>query len=81
MRITHSVGLERPSIRWDMPPRRPSGEELLHWGTEREAFLREGGVENSVDDPVKLHEVKRCSTLSELPYWTVRNYLAITLLK
>lgn len=67
--------------KWDMHPRRPSGEELLQWGTEREAFLREGGVENFVDDPVKRHGVKRCSALSELPYWTVLNHLAIFLLK
>ena len=64
---------------WDMSPRRPTGAELLRWGIEREAFLREGGQDNSQDDPVKLHGVKRCSALYELPYWTIHNYFLITL--
>ena len=32
----------------------------------------QGGVENSEDDPVRLHGVKRRSVLFDLPYWQVR---------
>ena len=31
----------------------------------------DGGVENLDEDPVKLHGVKRCSILFDLPYWKV----------
>lgn len=54
-----------------MAPERPTGEEILRWGTERSEFLRDGGVENSSEDPVKLHGVKRRSIFFDLPYWKV----------
>jgi len=47
--------------KWQIAPDRPTGEEILQWGIEREEFLRAGGVENSDDDPVRLHGVKRRS--------------------
>ena len=53
---------------WQLAPERPTGEEILQWATEREQFLREGGVENSEDDPVRLHGVKRRSIFFDLPY-------------
>ena len=53
---------------WQLPPMRPTGVEVFRWGTERERFLANGGVENSDDDPVKLHSVKRCSIFFLLPY-------------
>jgi len=56
---------------WQLPPARPTGEEVLRWGTQRSNFLRDGGVENSDEDPVKLHGVKRCSIFFLLPYWKV----------
>jgi len=62
---------------WQLPPERPIGEEVLRWGTQRSEFLRNGGVENSDVDPVKLHGVKRRSIFFDLPYWKVR--LNITL--
>ena len=52
----------------DMAPERPSGEEVLQWGTERSEFLAAGGQENSIEDPVKRHGVKRRSLLFDLPY-------------
>jgi hypothetical protein len=55
----------------DMAPERPSGEEVLTWGTERSEFLAAGGQENSYEDPVKRHGVKRRSILFDLPYWKV----------
>jgi predicted nucleic acid-binding Zn-ribbon protein len=55
----------------DMAPERPSGEEVLQWGTERSEFLEAGGQENTLDDPVKRHGVKRRSLLFDLPYWKV----------
>ena len=55
----------------DMAPERPSGEEVLTWGTERSAFLAGGGQENSIEDPVKRHGVKRRSIWFDLPYWKV----------
>jgi len=55
-----------------MGPARPTGEEVLDWGTARSTFLADGGVENSVADPVKLHGVKRRSILFDLPYWKVK---------
>jgi len=56
---------------FDMAPERPSGEEVLSWGTERSAFLAGGGLENSMEDPVKRHGVKRRSIWFDLPYWKV----------
>ena len=56
---------------WRLSPEAPTGEEVLRWGTQRSDFLREGGVENSNMDPVKLHGVKRRSILFDLPYWKV----------
>jgi hypothetical protein len=56
---------------WREPPEAPTGEEVLRWGTERSQFLSNGGVENSINDPVKRHGVKRRSTLFDLPYWKV----------
>jgi hypothetical protein len=56
---------------WHMAPDRPTGEEVLRWGTERADFIAEGGAENSNEDPVKLHGVKRRSILFDLPYWKV----------
>ena len=56
---------------WEVAPVRPSGEEVCRWGMERDEFLRQGGIENSEDDPVRVHGVKRWSTLFKLPYWKV----------
>ena len=56
---------------WQVGPDRPTGEEVLQWGTTRSIFLADGGVENSMGDPVKLHGVKRRSILFDLPYWKV----------
>lgn len=57
---------------WSMGPDRPTGEEVLVWGTARSSFLADGGVENSNGDPVKLHGVKRRSIFFDLPYWKVQ---------
>ena len=57
---------------WCMGPDRPTGEEVLEWGTARSTFLADGGVENSNGDPVKLHGVKRRSIFFNLPYWKVQ---------
>ena len=54
-----------------MAPNRPTWEEILRWGCERDNFLRGGGVENTEDDPVKLHGVKRKSIFFNLSYWKV----------
>jgi len=56
---------------WQMAPKRPTGEEILRWANDREEFLREGGVDNSENDPMKLHSVKCRSALFDLPYWQV----------
>ena len=57
---------------WQLAPDRPIREEVLRWSTERSDFLRNGGVENSDEDSVKLHGVKRQSIFNELCYWKVR---------
>ena len=57
---------------WQLAPERPTGEEILQWGTQRMEFLINGGLENSDEDPVKLHGVKHRSIFFELPYWKVR---------
>ena len=59
---------------WQMAPQRPTGEEILRWSTEREEYLRQGGVENSSDNPVRLHGVKRRSILFDLPYRQVHSF-------
>ena len=56
---------------WGLPPERPTGEEIFRWGTQCSQFLANGGVENSSEDPVKLHGVKRESIFFQLPYWKV----------
>jgi hypothetical protein len=56
---------------FDIVPERPSGEEVLTWGTERNTFIVACGQENSIDDPVKRHGVKRRSIWFDLPYWKV----------
>ena len=56
---------------WGLPPERPTGEEIFRWGAQRSQFLANGGVENSSEDPVKLHGVKRESIFFQLPYWKV----------
>jgi len=56
---------------WQLPPQRPTGEEVLRWGCQRSQFLADGGVENSDCDPMKLHGVKRRSIFFDLPYWKV----------
>ena len=53
-------------------PRRRSGTETLELGRARAEWLREGGVADSEEDPVKQHGVKRASILYALPYWKVR---------
>ena len=57
--------------KWQLPPTRPTGEEVYSWGMQRERYLADGGVENSDDDPVKWHGVKRCNIFFLLPYWKV----------
>jgi len=56
---------------WQLPPARPTREEVFRWDTERLNFLRDGGAENLEDDPVKLYGVKRCSIFFLLLYWKV----------
>ena len=56
---------------WQVGPDRPTGEEVLAWGTARSTLIADGGVENSNVDPVKLHGVKRRSIFFDLPYWKV----------
>jgi len=58
---------------WQLPPERPSGEEILRWATSKYDYLRDGGIENAEEDPIKLHGVKRRSILFDLPYWKVKN--------
>ena len=60
-----------------MAPDRPTGEEILQWGTARSNFLAGGGAENSNGDPVKLHGVKRRSIFFDLPYWKVQFYSSL----
>lgn len=60
---------------WHIAPERPTGDEVLQWGTTRTDFLEVGGVENSSADPVKLHGVKRRSVLFDLPYWKLLSLL------
>ena len=57
---------------------RPTCEEVFRWGTQRSSFLANGGLENSDDDPVKLHGVKRCSIFFLLPYWKVSEFYIIS---
>ena len=52
-------------------PNRRSGTEILELGRARAEWLREGGVVDSDEDPVKQHGVKRASILFALPYWKV----------
>lgn len=55
-----------------LPPRR-TGQAILQQGRERAEWLRNGGNEDSAQDPVKTHGVKRASILFALPYWKVRD--------
>lgn len=43
---------------WDLPPKRPTREEILRWDAEHSKFLADGGIENSHEDPMKLYGVK-----------------------
>ena len=52
-------------------PTRRSGTEFMQQAADRTNWLRNGGVENSEGDPVKIHDVKRLSILFALPYWKV----------
>jgi hypothetical protein len=54
------------------PPRRPSGAEILRRGKERQNYLAGGGEKDGVDDPVRIHGVKRLSVFFLLLYWKVR---------
>ena len=49
-------------------PVRRTGERILEQGRQRAEYLWNGGSEDSADDPVKLHGVKRASILFALPY-------------
>ena len=51
-----------------LPPQRRSGAQILDEGRARSEWLRNGGVEDSKEDPVKEHGVKRASVLFALPY-------------
>lgn len=53
-------------------PQRRTGTEVLNQGRARSEWLRDGGIEDSQEDPVKRHGVKRSSILYALPYWKVR---------
>ena len=53
------------------PPQRRSGSQILTEGRGRSEWLRNGGTEDSVGDPVRQHGVKRASILYALPYWKV----------
>ena len=48
-----------------------SGDLVLQRGRARAEWLRNRGNEDSADDPVKAHGVKRASILFALPYWKV----------
>jgi hypothetical protein len=48
-----------------------TGEETARCGIEWQEFLRNGGRENSKEDPVRKHGIKRQSCLDELLYWRV----------
>ena len=52
-------------------PGKRTGSQIQADGRMRSEFLRNGGVEDSAADPVKLHGVKRASILFALPYWKV----------
>ena len=70
-RFRRSLAAFNNHLELDMAPERPSGREVLQWGTERSEFLAAGGQESSIEDPVKRHDVKRRSLLFDLPYWKV----------
>ena len=50
-------------LEWQMAPERSTGEEIFQWSIQRE--------ENSSDDPMRLHGIKRRSIFFDLPYWKV----------
>ena len=49
-------------------PQRPSGEEIIRMGQDREQYLAEGGRLDGENDPVRVHGVKRVCALYVLPY-------------
>jgi hypothetical protein len=53
------------------PPTPMTGEETARCGIEWQEFQRNGGQENSKEDPVHKHGVQRQSCLDELPYCRV----------
>lgn len=53
---------------WREPPRRPTGEDIVHMGEERALYVTSGGRVDGENDPVKVHGVKRLSVLFLLPY-------------
>lgn len=55
-------------------PQRRDGSVIFNQGRERSEWLRNGGAEDTENDPVKLHGVKRASILYALPYWKVSRY-------
>jgi hypothetical protein len=61
-------------LEWDEALKRPIGKEVLAWGTHRLEWILVGGVEDSHNDLVKLHGVKKRSFFFELPYGKVSFY-------
>lgn len=61
----------RGGVDHNPPPPLITGAEVIEWGAEREAFLKDGGTRNSPNDPVHRHGIKRVSVLFRLPYWKV----------
>lgn len=61
-------------------PKRQSGHEIYAKGLEREQYLHDGGIEESDNDPVKKHGVKRASIFYRLPYWAVCQSRQLTFL-
>ena len=50
---------------------RMTGNDVLQFAEEREAYIASGGRADGPADPVRRHGVKRISALYSLPYWKV----------
>lgn len=61
----------------DGTPLHQSGQEVYNNGMEREEYLYAGGVEDSEEDLVRKHDVKRVNIFYRLPYWEVSMFAII----